>query len=120
MPLFNDADRDALNRLTYDEAAKPSFELIKSCLTWLDDELPRTISNDGYSALCDVWSVRGFIHCQRPLESWGLTSSYYQDVLYRAIHEIPDWPGFRRFGLSASDRRYLEEELHHAATDEIY
>ncbi|MGC4064900.1 MAG: hypothetical protein QM784_09715 [Polyangiaceae bacterium] len=103
---FTEVDRQIVNRLVYDPTCEPSYELMKACLVW-SDERPTEISHDGYSLLCDLWIVRGFLHKNRPFEKWGLDPTYFQAVWSNGLIDVPLWPGFRRLELSEKHRDYL-------------
>lgn len=114
---FNQADCETLQQLVFDQTAQPSFELLKTCLVW-DDERPAQISKAGYELLGDLWIVRGYMHRNVPVDQWGLDPAYFQGVWTQALHDVPNWPGFKRLVLSERDNEYLANCIGQAASDD--
>lgn len=115
---FEPEDRHILQQLVLDPVAEPNFELLKACLVW-PDERPERISEPGYELLRDLWSVRGFMHRNVPVENWGLEPGYFQSVWDYALQDVPQWPGFKRIQLSDAERAYLSQCLAETAKGEL-
>jgi hypothetical protein len=103
-------DLSCFERLVFDESLEPSFEYMKSCLTW-GDERPTGLSKDGLEFLYDLWIVRGFIHRSIAEKDWGLDPEYFKHVWEYGLNIVPQWPGFKRLVLTGQERQYLEDSL---------
>jgi hypothetical protein len=112
--MIPEKDINILNGLQYDENAKPSFGFYKSCLAWPDEGQDAPLSRKGQEFLEDLLIARAFIHRQLPYEEWGLTPQswrHYTEVWEFGLKNVPNWPGFKRFGLSEVDKKYMNECL---------
>ena len=71
MTRLTDSDRLMIERLTYRPEGEPAYELIKSCLVWLDE----------------VWSSPGFVDIPGSMiNSRGVTDGKTQATqVYRTI-----------------------------------
>ncbi|AKT37849.1 hypothetical protein [Chondromyces crocatus] len=104
---FSELDREKIERLEYDPASEPSYELVKSHLVWPDEE-PTAVSEAAYDLLCILWFIRGLMHRHVPPAHWGPDAAALQNAWQDALREIPRWPGFKRLELSEADRAFLD------------
>lgn len=109
------SDIATLGKLVLDPAARPSFEMLKSCLIWPDERPRERLSSAGQEFLCDLWIVRGFIHRSVPRDAWGLDPAYFWRTWDFGLSSVPDWPGFQRLAISDADRACLELGMTHSS-----
>jgi hypothetical protein len=114
MPYFSACDRAVIETLQLDPNAKPTFELLKSCLIWAD-ERPASISPDGYDKLCDLWIARSCLHRGQAIGSGSLDPVQLQRAWQEALDDKISWPGFHRLRLSPEDQAYFDACLRDVA-----
>jgi hypothetical protein len=115
--LFFPEDSKLLNALTYLPDLQPDFEMIKSVLVW-KDEIPQGITEDGMEKLWDLLIARSYVHDNRLFSSHFSGGKYLEKTWSESMHEIPDWPGFKRLSLSEHDRYFYDEERRKVRDDE--
>jgi len=118
MGYFSQRDRALVEALQYDPTLKPEYEILKGCLVW-NDERPDNLTPAGYEKLCDLWIARGYIHREEPFSNNQLDPEYFGKAWEEALRDKIRWPGFLRLRLSDEDRRFYDETLRQAMTDEI-
>ncbi len=111
MTFFSDRDRALVEALVYNPNAEPSFEILKACLIWRDDESPANITPHGYDRLCDLWIARSYLHRGLPIGQGELVAGHFAGAWAQAQREAIRWPGFKRLTLSEVDRAFYEREL---------
>lgn len=109
MTGFTAEDRALIESIVADPAASPSFEEMRYCLIWPDEQI-MGLSSPGYKMLGKLWTVRGMLHRQVPLEEWGLTPDAGSRMLVTWNDHLLGglrWVGFTRLALTRDQRDYL-------------
>lgn len=109
-PIFTGKDLELIESLVYDPDLEPGYDMIKSCLIW-GDEKPAGISPRGYSALCDLWISRSFLHLGKAFSEDEIDPEYFGKFWARAMEQNFKWPGFKRLTLSEEDRAYYKQSI---------
>jgi hypothetical protein len=105
--MIPERDINILKNLSLDSQAKPTFDLLKYCLTWPDERPSEPLSAEGREFLSDLWTVRGFIHRSVPEAKWGLDPKYFREIWEFGVAHVETWPGFKRLTLSENDEHFL-------------
>lgn len=107
--LFSERDREILESLIYNPDLEPSYEGLKSCLIWADEQ-PRGLSSEGYETVCNLWIARAHLYHGLELPE-PLEPQFYIDIWNKAVADEIKWPGFNRLSLSDKDKAYYLEKL---------
>lgn len=118
-PVFSRKDLELIQSLVYDPTLEPSYEYLKGCLVW-SDERPNGVTPDAYRNISSLWVARSLLHRGLTLADHPINPAYAQDIWDRAIHQIGNWPGFKRLTLSQKDLNYYEEEMNKARSEQAY
>ena len=109
-----------LRSCVYSSAAKPSFEMIKTILSWEDEWPEQGMPRDALDVLHDLWIARKFMyHDSCGDGEWLYVSPEYSEwcrnVWRTCLEQAGDWPGFRedRLRLNEKDRAYYEYQMTH-------
>jgi|GEM_PF-370884 len=108
--LFSERDRNLIETSVYDPALEPRFNALSGCLNW-NDEAPSGITSEAYGVLSSLWVARSLMHQGLTFSDHPINPEYSQRVWQQAVHEIPNWPGFKRLVLSEEDKALYAELL---------
>ncbi|HEY9870482.1 MAG TPA: hypothetical protein V6D08_15060 [Candidatus Obscuribacterales bacterium] len=109
-PVFTGNDLRLIESLEYNPSLEPSFDALRACLVWRDEE-PSGLTPAGHEALRDLWIARSFLHRGLDFSVHPLDPEYFRNIWNRALRQGFKWPGFNRLSLNARDKAYYEEML---------
>jgi hypothetical protein len=117
--IFIGNDLALIESLVFDSKLKPTYSAMRNHLMWAD-EMPDGLTHEGYTALCDLWIARSYLHLGLDFSSHELDPEYITNFWKRALAQNFKWPGFKRLTLSEEDRSFYDSMIEQAEQGALF